>query len=274
MEFKSDIDNECAFHLEKKSAFCAPDDIVDKLKEKFAKEDDDELLDTLKNKFNCDTEVCVLKQPEVASTIGYDKITPLIQDNFKPYGPRDTSWFSNVNIDDVLDQMEKKYTNKDNKFLHIHYQMIDFEDQKTELAKLCWPDKYEEGYRCFGAVLNTDTSDRSGQHWMAIYGSFLDSDETFTIEYFNSSGSLPMKQISNWMNRIKHEWQPYFRNDRKIETITSTRIVQQEDDHSCGAYSLYYIMSRLAGTPYKWFEHNRIGDENMHEFRKYLFRPE
>lgn len=271
MDFKADIGNDCAFHIENKGPFCAPEEVVDKLKEKFDEKEDDELLDKLKDKFQCETEICILEHPEVKNEIGHEEVSALIETSFKPEGPRETTaWLSNIEIDAVLDQMEKKYSDK--KFLHIPFQMIDFEQTGSELARLDWPKKYEEGYRCFGAVLNTDTSKGRGIHWFSIFCSCLDSDEKFTIEYFNSSGSLPMHQVANWMKRVKHEWQPYFKNDKRIEDITVTRLVNQEDDFSCGSYSLYYIISRLDGTPYEYFKHNKIGDDNMLEFRKYLFR--
>lgn len=270
MDFKSEIGKDCAFHIDKEGPFCSPDVVVDKLKDKFKIEKDDELLDTLKDKFKCDTEICILEQPEIKNEIGDHEVSSLIVESFKPDGPRDTTqWLSNVEIDAVLDQMEKKYTHK--KFLHIPFQMIDFESTGSELARLDWSKKYEEGYRCFGTVLNTDTSKGMGQHWFAIFSDFSDDSNTFTIEYFNSSGSLPMNQVATWMKKAKHEWQAVFDN-KKIEDVISSRIVNQLDDFSCGAYSLYYIISRLDGTPHEYFKHNAIGDHNMVEFRKYLFR--
>lgn len=278
MEFRDEIDNECGFHIKRKGSFCAPDDIVDKLKETLTgiekldppnSKNDKKLLDTLKSKYNCDTEICILNQPEIKQIIGAEPVSQIITEHFKPEGPRDNNkWFSNTDIDTVLLQIKKKY--KDKKFLHIEFQMIDFEKTKSELAKLDWPAKFNEGYRTFGTVFNTDTSRESGQHWFAVFGSFEDDSPEFTLEYFNSSGELPMNQISMWMKRVKHEWQPRF--NKPIKDIIVTRIENQKDNWNCGSYSLYYIISRLNGTPYRYFKNNAIGDDNMQEFRKYLFR--
>jgi hypothetical protein len=272
MEFKDDIKKECGFHITKEKGFCAPDHIVDKIKEAHSIyiEDETEVLDELKKKYNCKTEVCVLTHPTVKQQIGDSKIYDIISEYFKPSGPRDTNnWLSNTDIDDVLYQIQKKYADTKS-FLHIPFQMIDFEKTRSDLAMLDWPKKYEEGFRSFGTVLNTDYSTGRGKHWFAIYGSFEDTNNEFTIEYFNSSGELPMNQVSTWMKRVKNEWQSHF--NKPIKDIVVTRIVNQQDDWNCGPYSLYYIISRLSGTDYKYFKDNAIGDENMQEFRKYLFR--
>jgi hypothetical protein len=269
MEFKSEIDNECAHHIKKKGEFCAPDAVVNKIKATIQdKSNYKNILSSLKNKYQCETEVCVLEKPEIKSIIGAD-VDSIILDNFKPKGPRNNNkWFSNYDIDDVLKQIQKKYTNKN--FYHIPFTMIDFEKTGSELATLDWPKKYSEGYRCFGTVLNTDKHTGNGEHWFAIFASFQDDDEEFTIEYFNSSGELPMNEIVVWMKRVKHEWGPYFKEP--ILDICVTRIANQKDFWNCGSYSLYYNISRLDGIPHSYFKNNEIGDHNMQEFRKFLFR--
>jgi hypothetical protein len=266
MEFEDKLDDECAFHIEKTNEFCAPDDIVEKIKET-TNIDGHQILERLKEKYDCKTEVCVLSHPEIKYTIG--DISDIIEQYFKPAGPRDTTeWLSNNHIDEVLHQIQKKYNKK--QFLHITFQMIDFERTKSELATLDWPKKYLEGFRSFGTVLNTDHSAGRGKHWFALHGSFDDADDEFTIEYFNSSGELPMNEVSLWMKRVKHEWQPAF--DKPIKDVVVTRIVNQEDDWNCGPYSLYYIISRISGVSHKHFKDNPIGDDKMQLFRKFLFR--
>jgi hypothetical protein len=271
MDFKHKLDDECGHHIEKNNGFCAPDHIVEKVKEinNIDGADGPQILEELKNKYNCKTEVCVLSHPEVKYTIGDSKIRDVIVQHFKPVGPRNSNaWLSNNNIDEVLAQIQKQY--KEKNFFHICFQMIDFEKTKSELATLDWPKKHKEGFRSFGTVLNTDYSTGRGKHWFALHGSFQDTDDEFTIEYFNSSGELPMDEISMWMKKVKHEWQPAF--DKPIKDVIVTRIENQQDDWNCGPYSLYYIISRIDGTDYKYFKNNKIGDDNMQLFRKFLFR--
>jgi hypothetical protein len=263
MEFK--IDNDCSFDKTVVSEFCSPEEIVDKLKQITQVSTQDEM----KEKYNCDTEVCILNHPEVKQQLGHDIIEDIFTKHFKPLGPRDNNkWFNNTDIDSVLEQIQRKYTDKH--FLHIEFQMSDFEKTGTALATLDWPSKYKEGFRSFGTVFNTDTSSGSGEHWFAVFACFDDNANEFTIEYFNSSGELPMNPIAKWMKRVKHEWQIHF--DKPISDVVVTRIVNQEDNWNCGSYSLYYIISRLDGVPYQYFKNNKIGDEKMQLFRKFLFR--
>lgn len=270
MEFKADIENDCGHHIiVKKGEFCSPDSVVDKIKTIIPGSSQKEIFAKLKKKYNCDDEVCILEQPDIKAVVGNSVIANTIAEYFKPDGPRNNNnWFSNDDIDNVLEQIEKKYTEKN--FKHIEFQMIDFEKTNSKLAQLDWPKEYAAGFRSFGTVFNTDVSTGRGQHWMSVYASFQDEDDVFTIEYFNSSGELPMNQLHTWMKKVKHLWQPFFK--KPILDIVSTRIINQFDNWSCGAYALYYIISRLDGVHYTFFKTNHIGDSNMMEFRKYLFR--
>jgi hypothetical protein len=263
MDFKHEISNECGHHIEKNGDSCLPNEIHEKIEESL------DSIYIIKEKYNCDTEVCALNQPEVKKILGESIVDDIIENHFKPLGPRDnTNWFSNDDIDSVLSQISLKY--KDKHFLHIPFQMRDFQTTNTELAKLHLPKKYKEGYRTFGTVFNTDTSRGSGEHWFAVFGCFEDASDEFTIEHFDSSGNLPSDEVQSWMKKVKYDWQPHF--DKPIKDVVTTRLINQQDNWNCGSYSLYYIISRLDGTPYQYFKNNKIGDHNMQEFRKFLFR--
>lgn len=276
MEFKEDIDNSCGFHIKDNGPFCTPPQITNKLKdfvlnfiEPGVQKNERTIFKVLKEKYNCNSAVCILNQNDVKKYITPGVVNKVIEENFKPAGPRDNfNWLSNNDIDEVLNQISKKY--EDKKFKHIHFQMIDFEKTGGDLARLDWPAEYARGYRTFGTVINTDISTGGGIHWFAIFGDFLDENDVYTIEYFNSSGELPPDEIILWLKRVKHEWD----FEKPIKDVVVTRIVNQRDGHSCGPYSLYYIISRLDGVPYSYFSNNKIGDKNMHLFRKYLFRDE
>jgi len=275
MEFKHELDNECAFHVESNEGFCSPKELVDKLK-KFSETRDDKLdkvkktsLEILKAKYNCDSETCILNQYDVKRYVDPNMIERALKENFKPIGPRmNKDWLSNFNIDEVLRQIQKKY--KDKHFFHVPYQMRDFEKTNSELANLDWESKYKRGYRTFGTVMNTDYSDGNGIHWFAIFGDFLDDNKCYTIEYFNSSGELPLPEVSSWMKRFKHS----LNLDKPVKDIVVTRIENQKSTSECGLYSLYYIISRLDGIPMEWFKKNRVKDSTMYTFRQYLFREE
>jgi hypothetical protein len=267
---------ECAFHTEsdQKNGICMEDEIIDELKtyannsKNIKSGDRRDTIDKLKEVFDCNTESCILSNQEVKDALGHAKVNKQLEERFKPEGPFDSNeWFSNVNIDKVLEQISIKY--KDKNFLHINFQMRDFEKVGSELAKTDLVEKYKNGVRCFGVVFNTDYSTGNGQHWFAIFGNF--AKEPFTLEYFNSSGQDPLSEISSWLKKTKHTMSKKL--GKVVNDIVVTKIVNQSDNHSCGSYSLYYIISRLEGIPYSHFSKVKIGDEIMHEFRKnHLFR--
>ncbi len=282
MEFKNEIDDECGFHVIKTEGFCSPPSVVNKLKiltKKVSNEDsqitvdfdiiknNNNVLDVLKERYNCDSESCVLNNHEVKRYVNPDTIDTVLKENFKPLGPRLTKeWLSNFDIDDVLDQVKKKYERRN--FFHIPFQMRDFEKTGGELAKFNWSDEYAAGFRTFGTVMNTDYSTGKGIHWFAIFGDFSDDLEVFTVEYFNSSGELPLPEVTAWMKKFKHS----LNFSKPVKDLVVTRIINQQSSSECGLYSLYYIISRLHGVPWEWFSKNRVKDKVMYEFRKYLFR--
>ncbi len=271
MDFKNEIENECGFHIVKTEGFCSPYKVVEKLKSIAGSTElaanNGNLLQVLKNKYNCNSETCVLSSSEVQNHIDQNSIKIILKENFKPLGPKmSRDWLSNFDIDDVLEQMKKKY--KEKYFLHIPFQMRDFEKTGSELSKLDWNAEYSKGFRTFGTVMNTDYSTGRGIHWFAIFGDFLDDSEIFTIEYFNSSGELPLPEVVSWMKKFKFS----LNFEKPVKDVVVTRIVNQQSSSECGLYSIYYIVSRLHGVPMKWFEKNRVRDKVMYEFRKYLFR--
>ena len=146
--------------------------------------------------------------------------------------------------------------------------MRDFEKYNTKLANMDFAQKYKEGFRRFGVVFNTDYSSGKGQHWFAVYGDF--TKEPFTIEYFNSTGDNPLPELVSWMTKVKHHMSKVLK--KKVNDVVVSKNANQKDNHSCGSYSLFYIISRLNDVPYKYFTNTIIGDTLMHEFRKNLFR--
>ncbi len=269
MEFKNEQTDECGFHVVKTEGFCASEQVVNKLKDLVEPSENKNLLSALKTKYRCDDEICILKNNEVKKYVGADLIEKILKENFKPIGPKcSREWLSNFNIDDIQDQMKKKYDNR--KFYHIPFQMRDFEKTGSELAVFDWPSKYREGFRTFGTVMNTDYSSGKGIHWFALFGDFSDNLDVFTIEYFNSSGELPIPEVNVWMKKFKHS----LNFQKPVKDVITSRIVHQKSSTECGLYSLYYIISRLHGVPWEWFGKNRVKDKVMYEFREYLFRDE
>jgi len=289
--------SECAFGKNKE--ICSSEEIVQKMKQFLEKTgvnailaDPVEVVNKLKDTLNCDSESCILKNRKFTNFAGTTKIKEDLAENFKPEGPALTfDLLSNYNIDDVLDQLEKAYVSVG--FMHIPFQMRDFakyapsdreiqkeakgsteaelKEKRKNLATVDWVEEYKRGMRCAGVVLNTDYSSGNGIHWFCLFVDFR--TKPYTIEYFNSSGNLPLYEVSSWMKETRQRLIDELGvGVDEVKDVIVSRIVHQQDKHSCGIYALYYIFSRLSGVPYKYFQENKISDKLMHEFRKVFFR--
>lgn len=315
---------ECAFHLGKREV-CSSDTILQKLSD-FLKDNYDikasdkkDIINKAKKVTKCETESCVLSQPEIARSIGHSQIKKELEKNFKPDGPAldYRTLLNNFNIDEVLNQFVIAYPG----FYHIPFQMIDFAEQAISdkeiletykdsidgynmikhkrdqnLATVDIVDKYKHGYRTFGVVLNTDFSSGPGKHWFCIFIDLrnIDSDDSVPksmrnkatnkhgggytcsnrkknaqILYFNSSGNLPLHQVTSWLSDAKMKLM-LLDKDVEIVRVATSRL--QADDYSCGVWCLYFILSMLNCVSYTDFRPGKVNDDMMYEFRKHFFR--
>lgn len=237
------------------------------------------IVDTIKKSLNCSTEKCVLLN--MSKTIDENKKHVLKNslDRIKPNGPANsTKLLNNENIDNVLKKLSKLH----NGFYHMNFQMIDFAGEKigndwkiikgikitpTALGKLdMTTDVINKGFKTFGVVMNTDVRTNGGIHWFALFCDFR--THPFTIEYFNSSGNKPVKQIQDWL--IKTELN-ITKHDNKAKVIILSGVAHQKSQTECGLYSLYFIWNRLNGIPALNFQEKKIADSKMTEFRKHCF---
>lgn len=202
-------------------------------------------------KTGCSSESCALKKAGVK-----------VDERFRPEGPwKSTTWLSNQDIDDVLDQYAKKFP----EFKHVEFQMRDFESQGGELARVPWCDVAKQ-YTSLGCVINTDLSSGSGEHWTPIFVDFPGG----TVEYFDSAGQEPHKEFSSFIIKVAHTLSQC--TGRKFRDVCLTNVEHQKENTECGVYSLYYILSRLHRVGYKAFEFKRVPDDMMVLFRQSIFR--
>jgi hypothetical protein len=223
----------------------------------------------MKEHLKCNTEICVLTSPKFLSFAKINDIARIIQENYKPQGPAETTeWLSNVEIDTILEQLVKKYSNR--KCLHITYQTRDFQEIGSNMARLDFVEVFKK-YNCFAVVFNTDYHTGSGIHWFCMFGELDTATGTITLEYFNSSGRPPLPEIQEWLIKTKNE---LIKADqwKKVEIVYVNNVEFQDDDHSCGVYTLSYIWLRLEGAKPKWFTKDLFNDALMLQMRKRLFR--
>jgi hypothetical protein len=259
--------SECAF-TKKQDVVCSPKHVVKEMAKFLDVKHDDsvKIVNTMKERMNCKSESCILKSKEFREFAKVSGIDELLNEFFKPSGPsQNFGLLSNVNIDGVLDQLEKQFKG----FLHIPFQMRDFATVGSELARVDLAAQFKDGKTSFGVVLNTDWSSGRGIHWYCIFGYIV--NKNVIIEYFNSSGLEPLPETQAWIQKTKHH---LTMNGFPTEVKYSTGIQFQNDDHSCGVYCLMYIWLRLEGVPHSWFTADNFDDSFMHKARKILFRHE
>lgn len=267
---------ECAFNIKANDGICSDESTIELIRqlvknlnpnEELKKMVNKEIVEKAKKLLNCDEESCVIAHSEFEKIAGKKTVDDIKDKRFKPEGPWNSKeWLSNFNIDQVLDQWKDIFPG----FVHIPYQMRDFEEQRKELATINIADEYRKGMKSFGTVVNTDPSNKNGTHWFCLYGDFNKSD-SITLEYFNSSGSLPLREIHEWLHKTKDILEKRLKKTVKIVIVSRDEI--QKSDSECGVFSLWYIYCRLKDVPYQHFSKlGSVNDNDMYEFRKYLFR--
>lgn len=273
-----DAKNECAFHIKTVDNVCSDQFTLEKMKEfinglgsPVSTNDASGIIEKAKEITKCSSEACVIKSREVSEALGRDHVDKVLANRFKPSGPANsTAWLNNDNIDHTIHQWSKIYP----KFLHIPFQMIDFDKNETHLALVNLVEEYQKGIRRMGCVINTDKSSGSGIHWFCIYIDMTD-DKKWTLEYFDSAGDYPKKSVHQWLNNqraLLSEAHP----GQTVEVVDVTRSNQlQRSSTECGVFSLWYILSRLNGIPCSYFSQpNAVDDKMMYKFREFLFRSE
>ena len=231
---------------------------------------------------------CVLQKPQFQKFAARNGVHPAalaaeLESRFKAVGPRDSrAQLSNFNIDDTLRRWAATV------FPDFHpcpFAMMDFDDTREEFAVTDLVDVLEgraaadlgpalgrvrRRSRTFACVVNTDYSSGPGKHWVAV---FVDcrAEGPWTVEYFNSTGRPPPRQMVAWLERSRarlaaHRGPP----GAAVEVVTD--VSHQEGQTECGIYALFYIRHRLEGTPYAFFRGERITDDAVAAFRPHLFR--
>lgn len=249
------------------------------------------------------------KESEIYESAAYQKFTgpnlarQSLFENFLGTGPANsTDLLNDSNIDGALARWARISQEEfGKKFYHVPFQMIDFLENGTELAKLDLIALKHDGYDSFGVVLNTDVSTGGGIHWFCLYGDLSgnarinpdnkankannNDKRPITLEYFNSSGFKPKSSVTYWLQNA----QTAFHNaGYECEIIEATGGKQvQNSKTECGVWSLAYIFSRITDHPPNWVVNvsggidpddnaNEAGadgaDADMVSFRKRLFR--
>jgi hypothetical protein len=166
----------------------------------------------------------------------------------------------------------------------MNFQMIDFAGEKdyydewvikkgqkilpTELGNIDMAkDVMSAGHKTFGVVMNTDVRTGGGIHWFSLFCDFRTNP--CTVEYFNSSGNKPVKQIQDWLIKTEENLKSAGHN-AKVVILSGNSM--QKSETECGLYSLYYIWNRINEVPAQNFQVAKVPDSMMYAFRKQCFK--
>ncbi len=87
--------------------------------------------------------------------------------------------------------------------------------------------------RPFCLVVNTDSSDKPGAHWVAIFAGLEG-----TLDYFDSYGMRPLvPSIDEWISKVGGE------------TNVNRRTLQGLMSATCGHHCIYFLIMRCKGIP-------------------------
>jgi hypothetical protein len=159
------------------------------------------------------------------------------------------AWLSTSDINSVMQQYQQLY----NSFKFLGALPSDF-------YKVTTVDYHQiKNYKKIGIVLNLDDHTQNGSHWV----SFLIDNVSKTIEYFDSAGRPPNKNINLFIKKIVKLLPKY---DIKINQLQ-----HQFRNSECGVYSMYFLIQRLFGFTFEDITSNIIKDEQMSTFRNIGF---
>lgn len=251
------------------------------------KEDTDKyvnIVNKAKEATQCDSELCILNKLE--PQLGKQLIVAEITSNLKQKGPTDSNLLSNMHIDKIMEMFAELFP----QFYPYNFNMKNYADyrfrrgyvesQPDTLATVQFRDLYGIGKNTCGCVINSDTYQGPGIHWMALFADAR--GDVWTVEFFNSSGGAPVPEWCNWMTKTKSQMEDIadelrknpskkFKPPTRIELVKCSDLQHQQSKTECGLYSLFYIYARLRGVPHEYFMKNPIPDQLMFEFRQHLF---
>lgn len=221
------------------------------------------LTSRMKEKYDCDNQICWINTSFVKNI----KNSDISHFTFRPNGPRGKyDWLSTSDIDKVMTQYESKYKN----FKFLGAVPYDFED-------LSYLDTYnfnvekarKEGKTKIGMVVNLDTHDKDGSHWVAFY-SDLKSKQVY---FFDSFAKQPGSRIKKFAQKFFYEFNGGGTSNYNSEkNIMYNKTRHQFSNSECGVYSMNFIIRLLHGETFNDITQNITKDTDMNACRKSYFR--
>jgi hypothetical protein len=223
------------------------------------------LLKQFENKFGnkCTTQKCWLKQDFIRNLKNNLKIE-LQKYTFRPEGPSGKfEWLNTLNINDVLEQSEKKY--KDFKYLGTV--PIDFNKfDNYGFKNINFDNLLSNGKTKIGAVFNLDRHDQSGSHWVGLYSDISKGQ----IYFFDSYGLYPHQNIRHFMRKIALYC--IKKLNRKSLDVSYNATRHQYGNSECGVYSINFIKRLLRGDTFEEICLSKTPDYRVNKCRNVYFK--
>ncbi len=202
-----------------------------------------------------------------ANLLQYKPSTPA---EWKSSGGEESTWLSNIDIQNVIAQYETRYPDFD----FLGPSPIDFdskEDSKCVWQEICafnLKTHLTRGKKKFGFIFNTDPHTKGGSHWISM---FVNTVEKY-IFFFDSTGMAPPEEVKKLIERINRQYNE-ITGGAKL-TVKINTVEHQKQNTECGMYSLFCIISLLTGklTPDDFMNGTtKFTDEKMKMLRKEYF---
>lgn len=234
----------------KKSKLCKEDKCISS-KPININQSDKDLYHNLKNelKMLCEYDFCWLDLDFIRHIDDKNLRDSLLYFTFRPKGLKSKrTWFNTHNINQIMEQYQDLYKES---FKFLGAQPSDF----SKISYIDW--KEIKRIPCVGIIFNTDPHNLPGKHWLSV---FIDNKNK-TVDYFDSLGKLPNKNISSFLKHFKKY------------KFTFNKKPHQKGGSNCGVYSCYFIIQRLEGKTFEEITQKLIPDKLMTDYRNILFRP-
>lgn len=212
-----------------------------------------------------------------------DEACSVLTRAYVPEGPwNSAAWWSGLHIDNLFLQYEDKY--KDFIWLGVH--PIDFKyasdiryyGDEGKIRETDLVEAYRDGKRRMATILNLDTHDKSGSHWVSCFIDLTPAgtrEDPYSIEYFDSVGNSPRRKIPpevlDFVNTLAII---ILLGLGKFSRFSYNGIQHQGKDTECGSYSCYFVHQRLSGVPFEKHCQDVVSDARIKKVRNVFLRPE
>jgi hypothetical protein len=254
------------------------------------------LEDKMEEKYQCKEQTCWTRQKFLENL--EEKALEEIQDyTFLPKGPSAKyGWLSTTHINEVIDQYHKLHSD----FLFLGAVPYDFDLlPQLEIVNLDFGKLEKDGKHKLGMVINLDTHNKAGSHWVSLYTDLKKNQ----IYFFDSVGRAPHSRIRQFINRItKYMYQKKYNTKLRINDVLKdlkeykggnkhskkythvknlltggfdikfNKKQHQLEDSECGVYSINFITRLVGGESFESVCNDIKNDEQMNKYRKVYFR--